>query len=137
MFFECPGVTDTIRGEIMELGRLGVWCFTGFASLFPLVFASIYWRRVTRAGAIASVLVAAVAWCYLFFVESSRRGLDLAEDYLIAGMMPVAIMVTVSAVTLIVVSLMTTPPPSSLVDRFFDLKSPSACNPQSSESPAV
>ena len=39
---------------------LGVWCFSGFASLFPLVFAAIYWRRVTKAGAIASVVVTAV-----------------------------------------------------------------------------
>ena len=31
---------------------LGVWCFTGFSGLFPLVFASLYWKRVTTAGAI-------------------------------------------------------------------------------------
>ena len=35
---------------------LGVWCFSGFSSLFPLVFASLYWRRMTKAGAYASIL---------------------------------------------------------------------------------
>jgi SSS family solute:Na+ symporter len=35
---------------------LGVWCFSGFAGLFPLVLAAIYWKRVTTAGAFASVL---------------------------------------------------------------------------------
>ena len=41
---------------------LAVWCFSGFASLFPLVFASIYWRRASKAGAYACVLVAAAVW---------------------------------------------------------------------------
>src|SRR5690606_19905591 len=38
---------------------LGVWCFSGFASLFPLVFASVYWKRLTAPGAYACVLAAA------------------------------------------------------------------------------
>ena len=32
---------------------LAVWCFSGFASLFPLVVAAVYWRRTTRAGRLA------------------------------------------------------------------------------------
>ncbi|MEM6799533.1 MAG: sodium:solute symporter family protein, partial [Planctomycetota bacterium] len=32
---------------------LAVWCFSGFSSLFPLVFASVYWRGLTKAGAYA------------------------------------------------------------------------------------
>ena len=43
-----------------HLFDLGVWCFTGFSGLFPLVFASLYWRRVTRAGAFASLITTAV-----------------------------------------------------------------------------
>ena len=35
---------------------LAVWCFSGFTSLVPLVFASLYWKRVTKAGAFASVM---------------------------------------------------------------------------------
>ncbi|MCH7721085.1 MAG: sodium:solute symporter family protein, partial [Planctomycetes bacterium] len=31
--------------------QLGVWCFTGFAGLFPIVFAAVYWRRSTKWGA--------------------------------------------------------------------------------------
>ena len=30
---------------------LAVWCFSGFASLFPLVVAAVYWRRATAAPA--------------------------------------------------------------------------------------
>ena len=35
---------------------LGVWCFSGFAGLSPLVFAAVYWKRATTAGAYACVL---------------------------------------------------------------------------------
>jgi SSS family solute:Na+ symporter len=106
---------------------LAVWSFSGFASLFPLVFAAVYWRRVTRAGAIASVSVAAVTWCVLFYkglVEPTLAGIHSREDYLILGMMPVTIMFAAAAVTLVVVSLMTSPPPAHLVDRFFVHPSP-------------
>ena len=53
---------------------LGVWCFTGFAGLFPLVFASLYWKRVTSMGAIASILATAGSWLYLF--ADSELGQD-------------------------------------------------------------
>ena len=45
-----PGVFD-----------LGIWCFSGFTSLVPLLAASLYWKRLTRAGAYAGVLTAAVS----------------------------------------------------------------------------
>ena len=46
---------------------LGVWCFSGFAALFPLVLAALYWKRVTKAGAIASLLTTAAVWGCLFY----------------------------------------------------------------------
>lgn len=101
---------------------LAVWCFSGFASLFPLVFAAVYWRRVTRAGAIASVLVAAGTWAVLFYeglIKPIMAGHKGNEEFLILGMMPVAIMVAASAGTLVVVSLLTTPPEKKVVDSFF------------------
>ncbi len=109
---------------------LAVWCFSGFSSLFPLVFASLYWRRVTRVGAFASILVAAGTWIYFFYqglIKPAFAGVKPAdkEDYLIMGMMPVAIMFAASALVLIVVSLMTQPPPKSVVDSFFDDRKPS------------
>ncbi|MEE8469377.1 MAG: sodium:solute symporter family protein, partial [Planctomycetota bacterium] len=98
---------------------LAVWCFSGFASLFPLVFASLYWRRVTRAGALASVLAMAGTWFWLFYVGLIARPADQAGDFLVLGMMPVAVIFVASAATLVVVSLMTTPPPKEVVDRYF------------------
>lgn len=101
---------------------LAVWCFSGFASLFPLVVAAVYWRRTTRAGAIASVIVAGVTWCALFYdglIAPALAGERLEGDYLIWGMMPVAFMVAAAAITLVVVSLATKPLPRSTVDRYF------------------
>jgi SSS family solute:Na+ symporter len=94
---------------------LGVWCFSGFASLFPLVFASLYWRRVTKAGAIASVLAAAVVWLLLF--READWGAN--RTYLFLGMMPVASIFAASAAALVVVSLATRPPSQPTLERFF------------------
>ncbi len=104
---------------------LAVWCFSGFGSLFPLVFAAIYWKRVTAAGAIACVIVTGATWLWLFYdglIAPTMSGEGGGEDYLIAGMMPVTIMFAASAVTIVLVSLMTQPPPRHVVDRFFDSK---------------
>ncbi len=94
---------------------LGVWCFSGFASLFPLVFASLYWKRVTRAGAIASVVVAALVWLILF--RQADWGAN--RTYLFLEMMPVATVFAASSITLVVVSLVTKPPSKAVLDRYF------------------
>lgn len=94
---------------------LAVWCFSGFASLFPLVFASLYWRRVTKAGAVASILAAAVVWLLLF--RASDWGAD--REYLFLGMMPVATIFAASAVSLVLVSLATRPPSDKTIQRYF------------------
>ena len=107
MLFTSPHVFD-----------LGVWCFSGFASLFPLVLASLYWRRVTKAGAIASVLAMVATWWTLFWVGFLRRPSEAGGDYLVAGMMPVAVIFAVSAAVLVAVSLVTSPPPDAIVDRY-------------------
>ncbi len=101
--------------EPRRVFTLGVWCFSGFASLFPLVFAALYWKRVTKAGAILSVIVTAVVWLY-FFADSNYGKI---ADYLVWDMMPVAVIFAASAVTLIVVSLITSPPSQATVDKFF------------------
>ncbi len=94
--------------------NLGVWCFSGFAGLFPLVVGSLYWRRATGAGAIASVLTAAALWVGLFVSTSGSHG-----EPLIAGLMPVTFIVAGSALAFFVVSLMTQPPDAGRVARFF------------------
>ncbi len=94
---------------------LGVWCFSGFAGLFPLVCASIYWRRVTRAGAAASILVTGVVWLLLF----RESGYGANGGFLFLGMMPVAAMVVCSLVALVGVSLVTAAPSEATLRKYF------------------
>ena len=101
--------------EPRSVFTLGIWCFSGFASLFPLVCASLYWRRVTKAGAIASVLTAAAVWLLLFH----EAGWGVDRTYLFLGMMPVATVIASSAAALIGVSLVTKAPPQEVMDRHF------------------
>jgi SSS family solute:Na+ symporter len=94
---------------------LGIWSFSGFAGLFPLVVAALYWKRSTRHGALAAVLVTAGLWVLLFVRGSSEPGYTLGDS----GWMPVTLLVLASSVTLILVSLTTRPPSPERVARFF------------------
>ena len=97
---------------------LAIWCFSGFAALFPLVFAALYWRRATRAGAIASIVAALISWAY-FFHKSGYGG----EYFVGPGIVPAAICFFLSAVSMVLVSLITKPPTQSTIDRFFPTRS--------------
>jgi len=95
--------------------RLGVWSFTGFAALFPLVVAALYWRRATRAGAFAAVLSAAALWGWFFARGWSQPGYTVGGS----GLMPVAVILAVSAAALVGVSLVTRAPEPAVLARFF------------------
>ena len=97
---------------------LAIWCFSGFAALFPLVFSALYWKRATKAGAIASVLTALISWAW-FFHQSGYGG----EYFVGPGIVPAAICFVVSAGALVVVSLLTSPPAQSTIDQFFPSRS--------------
>lgn len=101
--------------EPRRVFTLGVWCFSGFSSLFPLVLAAVFWKRLTKAGAYASVLVAAGSWFILF----QQSGFALNPDYVFLEMMPVATMMAASTVAMVVVSLLTPPPGEDTLKKFF------------------
>lgn len=98
---------------------LGVWCFSGFGALFPLVFAAVYWKRATTAGAWACVLTTAVVWSYFFYQDIVLGAGGAHGEYLVAGMMPVAFIFLASAVSLVGVSLLTKPMSAEATDKFF------------------
>lgn len=107
---------------------LGVWCFSGFASLFPLAFAAVYWRRTTKAGAIACVLTTAAVWTVLFIhdmIEKQKLPPGQDDELLIAGMMPVTFIFAASVASLVIVSLLTKPPAATTVTKFLPPKSSS------------
>ena len=91
--------------------KLGVWCFTGFAALLPVVVAAVFWERSTKWGAFASTVSVVILWIY--FVG---RGATTIGD---SGIMPVAVMLVVSAAAMVIGSLLTRPPDRETLDKFF------------------
>jgi SSS family solute:Na+ symporter len=77
--------------------KLGVWCFSGFTALFPILFAALYWKRVTTVGAYACIAVAVGLWVIWF--KPSVFG---KEDFLVFGMLPVAPLTMASTAALII-----------------------------------
>ncbi|MBC8353284.1 MAG: sodium:solute symporter family protein [Planctomycetes bacterium] len=106
---------------------LGLWSFTGFTGLFPLVFAAIYWRRLTAAGAIGGVLTVLVAWSVLFwrsdFGANPRYGFPEAPVNLgvatLPPLHPVVSIFVASAIAIIAISLITRPPSEKTLAKFF------------------
>jgi len=104
--------------EPRRVFTLGVWTFSGFSSLFPLVFAALYWKRLTKAGAYACVITAISLWCLFFYMSD----MALNPHFTVFGMMPVATMVPAAAIVMVIVSLMTQPPSDEHLERFFPKK---------------
>ncbi|MBZ0115300.1 MAG: hypothetical protein K8J08_22790, partial [Thermoanaerobaculia bacterium] len=94
-----------------SLFRLGVWSFTGFAALFPLPIAALYWKRSTAVGAIACMVTVAVTWS-AFLVRAWGQGHA-------GGPMPIALILLASATALVVGSLVGPPAPAETVRSFF------------------
>ena len=101
--------------ETASVFGLGIWCFTGFTALFPIVFAALYWKRVTAVGVYACMAVTTGLWVYWF--HQSGYGVD--KHFLILGILPVAPLTLASAAALVIGSLCSKPPEARLVNRFF------------------
>ena len=95
--------------------KLAVWSFTGFASLFPVVLAALFWKRSTKYGAFASVISVVVLWIYFFIRGWQAPGYTVGDS----GVMPVAVILAVSAVAMIIGSVISKPPDPSVVEKFF------------------
>lgn len=108
---------------------LAIWCFSGFASLFPLVIGALYWRRMTKWGAYASILTGTGLGIYYYI----RAGLNapggfgtsveplvtlpgLSHEWAVVPALP---MVVAAAAAMILVSLVTRPPSRDHINRFF------------------
>ncbi len=116
-------------GNMRSVFAMGVWCFSGFSALFPVVVAALYWRKLSAAGAIAGILAAISSWCYLFYqgtkVPLDEGGLGEYVIHLKIGgqsheVMPVVAMIASSAIVMIFVSLITPKPSDATLEKFFD-----------------
>jgi SSS family solute:Na+ symporter len=116
-------------GNVRSVFAMGVWCFSGFTALFPIVIAALYWRGLSAAGAIAGILAAIISWSILFYqgaqVPPDQGGLsEFALHLTIAGqtheIMPVVVMLGSSLVSMVAVSLVTAKPKPETLAKFFD-----------------
>lgn len=110
--------------NITSVFALGVWCFSGFSALFPLVFACLYWRRLTTAGAYACVITVAVSWIGFFahaYFTTQTNDQFRSYSVVVGGheTLPVFWMVLASTVVMVVVSLLTKPMDEDHLARFF------------------
>jgi SSS family solute:Na+ symporter len=118
-------------GNVRSVFAMGVWCFSGFSALFPIVIAALYWRGLTAAGAIAGILAAITSWGMLFYWALDQGRLSTFvirasigdESYEI---MPVLVMFASSLITMVVVSLITPKPKDETLAKFFDPPAASA-----------
>ena len=95
--------------------KLAVWSFTGFASLFPIVIAALFWKRSTKYGAFASTISVVVLWIYFFIQGWQAPGYTVGGS----GIMPVAVILIVSVVVMIIGSLISKPPDPTVIQKFF------------------
>jgi SSS family solute:Na+ symporter len=98
---------------------LGVWCFTGFASLFPLIIGALYWRRLTAPGAIAGVLAMILTWMYHFWKADFGAHGEYYLDVFGYSMQPVVATFAACLIAMVGISLVTKPPKDETIRKHF------------------
>jgi len=112
------------------------YAFTGYAALFPLLVAALFWRGSTRWGALASTVWVAVSILGIAMIQAvypapagpaavvwSVLGMEVivrtAAGTLILGFLPVVPITLMSALLMILVSWVTPKPGRRTIERYF------------------
>ena len=99
---------------------MAIWCFSGFAGMFPIIFAALYWKRLSAAGVVSGLLAASGSWLYLF--READWGATKNFSIMIGAtpIMPVVVVFVCTTFALVMTSLITRPPSQATLDKFFD-----------------
>ncbi|HXT52784.1 MAG TPA: sodium:solute symporter family protein, partial [Thermoanaerobaculia bacterium] len=97
-----------------SLFRIGVWAFTGFAALLPLLVAALFWRRSTAVGGIASIVTAMATWAWFL----ARGWRDPGYTVGGTGLMPVVVVLAASTLAMVVGSIVSDAPSRERIERF-------------------
>ena len=115
------------------------YAFAGYASLFPLLVATLFWKASTKWGALASTVWTAIAVAGIAALQTivpapppgeavrilSLAGTDIvtrgSSGTLVFGMLPVVLMTLISGLLMIVVSLATprAKPTAEVLAKYF------------------
>lgn len=97
------------------------------ASLFPVILLGIFWKRMTREGAIASMLTGLIpTFAYIWHFKLGAGKNATAEEWFL-GVSPEGIgfvFMLVALVAGVAVSLVTRPPPQDIQDLVEDIRIP-------------
>ena len=109
------------------------YAFTGYAALFPLLVAALFWPGSTKWGALASTLWAAGSVLAVALFQAAFTAptvvLRLGSLELLArtpggtsilGFMPVVPIVLISGLLMVVVSVLTPKPAPATLGRYFE-----------------
>src|SRR5258708_5857577 len=119
------------------------FAFSGFAAMSPVMIAALFWKRSTKWGALASTLWVAGWLALTWYLQNLSNPMvpkpgqlpvrifpqlgDLFQrtiaNVTVYGFLPVVPMVFGSALLVILVSLLTSPPSQATIDKYFQLKS--------------
>lgn len=121
----CAGLLGVFASQLGFVAQVVAFAFgLAAASLFPIIFLGIFWKRMNKEGAIASMafgLVSTFSYIYYFkFVDT-----DPAHWFL--GVSPEGIgfiFMWLSMAIGIVVALVTAPPPQDIQDLVEDIRVP-------------
>jgi SSS family solute:Na+ symporter len=108
------------------------YAFSGYSALMPLIVAALFWKRSTKWGALASTLWTAASVIAIAVFQAavpapkviwSIGGAEILArtpgGTAVFGFLPVVPMVIVSALLMIVVSLMTRKPGEATIKKYF------------------
>jgi len=115
------------------------FAFSGYAAMAPVMIAALFWRRSTKYGALASTLWVAAWLALTWFLQELSNGVApkpgqppvlifpalghlferVPAGITVFGFLPVVPMVLGSAACMIIFSLLTRPPSSAAISRYF------------------
>ena len=97
---------------------MALWCFSGFAGMFPIIVGALYWKRLSAAGVVSGLLAAIGSWLYLF--SEAKWGAIEPFSIQVGGAPTVVVVFVCTTFAMVMTSFATRPPSQATLDKFFD-----------------
>jgi cation/acetate symporter len=121
----CAGLLGIFATQLPFVAQVVAFAFgLAAASLFPIIFLGIFWKRMNKEGAITTMVVGLVTtFSYIYYF---KFGGGTADQWFM-GVSPEGIgfvFMWLAAAVGVVVSLFTAPPPQEIQDLVEDIRIP-------------